>query len=97
MRIPFNTHTIYVTLDDGKIYELKSDYKKVEVPKIQNSSKEKPVIVLHKSQFDFTKGYLLNKENPFKVDEEDAKIYHQIGFISVEELNDFIICLQKNT
>lgn len=39
MKIPFNTHTIYVTLDDDKIYELKSDYTKVEVPKIQNSSK----------------------------------------------------------
>jgi len=80
-------------LDDGKIYELKSDYTKVEVPKIQNSSKENPVMVLHKSHFDVAKGYLLNKENPFKIDEEDAKIYHQIGFISLEELNDFIICL----
>lgn len=48
-------------------------------------------MVLHKSQFDFAKGYLLNKENPFKIDEEDAKIYQQIGFISVEELNEFII------
>ncbi|MGN4788676.1 hypothetical protein [Bacillus cereus group sp. MYBK209-1] len=44
MKIPFNTHTIYVTLDDDKIYELKSDYTKVEVPKIQNSSKENPFI-----------------------------------------------------
>ncbi|MEB9429784.1 hypothetical protein P4I83_32645 [Bacillus cereus] len=91
MKIPFNTHTIYVTLDDDKIYELKSDYTKVEVSKIQNSSKENPVMVLHKSQFDFAKGYLLNKENPFKIDEEYAKIYQQIGFISVEELNEFII------
>ncbi|PGR00823.1 hypothetical protein [Bacillus cereus] len=91
MKIPFNTHTIYVILDDGKIYELMSDYTKVEVPKIQNSSKENPVVVLQKSQFDFAKGYLLNKENPFKIDEQDAKIYHKIGFISVEELNDFII------
>lgn len=91
MKIPFNTHTIYVTLDDDKIYELKSDYTKVEVSKIQNPSREKPVMVLYKSQFDCAKGYLLNKENPFKIDKEDAKIYYQIGFISVEELNDFII------
>ena len=41
MKIPFNTHTIYVTLDDDKIYELKSDYTKVEVSKIQNPSREK--------------------------------------------------------
>ncbi|MGN4788055.1 hypothetical protein [Bacillus cereus group sp. MYBK209-1] len=47
--------------------------------------------MLHKSQFDFAKGYLLNKENPFKIDKEDAKTYQQIGFISVEELNEFII------
>ena len=91
MKIPFNTHTIYVTLDDGKIYELKSDYTKVEVPKIQKSSKGKPVMVLHKSQFDSAKSYLLNKEKPFQIDEEDAKIHQQIGFISVEELNHFII------
>ncbi|UYX55908.1 hypothetical protein M3Y14_32275 (plasmid) [Bacillus thuringiensis] len=91
MKIPFNTHTIYVTLDDDKIYELKSNYTKVEVPKIQDPSREKPVMVLHKNQFDFAKGYLLNKENPFKIDKEDAKIYHQIGFISVEELNEFVI------
>ncbi|KMP71039.1 hypothetical protein TU62_29620 [Bacillus cereus] len=48
MKIPFNTHTIYITLDNGKIYELNSDYTKGEVPNIQNSSKEKPVMVLHK-------------------------------------------------
>ncbi|MEM5680292.1 hypothetical protein AAHB46_12260 [Bacillus paranthracis] len=90
MKIPFNTHTIYVTLDDDKIYELKNDYTKVEVPKIQNSSKENPVMVLHKSQFDLAKGYLLNKENPFKIDEEDAKTYQQIGFISIEEFTNFL-------
>lgn len=90
MKIPFNTHTIYVTLDDSKIYELKSDYTKIEVPKIQKSSEENPVMVLHKIQFDFAKGYLLSKENLFKIEEEDAKKFHQIGYISIEELNDFI-------
>lgn len=47
-------------------------------------------MVLHKSQFDLAKGYLLNKENPFKIDEEDAKTYQQIGFISVEEFTNFL-------
>ncbi|MGR6017738.1 hypothetical protein ACT7CM_27190 [Bacillus paranthracis] len=89
MKIPFNTHTIYVTLDDDKIYELKSDYTKVEVSKIQNSSKENPVMVLHKSQFDFAKGYLLNKENPFKIDEEDAKTYHVINDCKIPNNNGF--------
>lgn len=31
MKIPFDTHTIYIMLDDEKIYELKSDFTKVEV------------------------------------------------------------------
>ena len=90
MEIPFNTHTIYVTMDD-KNYELKGDYTKVEVSKIPSPSKENhPIMLLCKDQFDLAKGFLLNKENPFKMNKDDAKIYHQIGFITSEELNEFI-------
>ncbi|MDP4084749.1 MAG: hypothetical protein Q8934_09065 [Bacillota bacterium] len=91
MKLPFNTHTIYVTFDNDKIYELKSDYTKIGVQKIECSSKENPVMVLHKNQFDYAKDYLLNKENPFKIDEETARIYNQIGFLTNEELNNYII------
>lgn len=90
MKIPFSTHTIYVTLDTENIYELKSDYTKVEVAQIKNPSKENPVMFLHKKQFDDAKNYLLNKENPFKIEQETAKIYNKIGFLSDEELNNFI-------
>lgn len=91
MKIPFNSHSIYVTWDNDKMYELKSDYTKVEVTEIQKPSKENPIMVLQKRQFDAAKDYLLNKENPFKMDEKTARIYNQIGFISNEELNTFLI------
>jgi len=86
MKIPFETHTIYITLDDAKIYELKSDFTKVEVQKMKYSSKDNPVMGLHKKQFDLAKAWLLNNENPFKMDVETAVIYNRIGFISNEEL-----------
>ncbi|WP_066415217.1 hypothetical protein [Sutcliffiella cohnii] len=90
-QLPFNTHTIYFTLDDEKIFELKSDYTKVAVSAIKSPSKENPIMVLHKNQFDYAKVYLLDKRNPFKIDEETAKVFNHIGFISDEELTDFII------
>ncbi|MBX8946001.1 hypothetical protein [Lysinibacillus sp. K60] len=90
MKIPFETHTIYITLDDAKIYELKSDFTKVEVKEMKYPSRENPIMGLHKKQFDFAKGWLLDKNNPFKMDVETAVIYNRIGFISNGEFNDFI-------
>lgn len=90
MKIPFETHTIYITLDDAKIYELKSDFTKVEVQEMKNPSKDNPIVGLHKKQFDFAKECLLNNKNPLKMDVETAEIYNRIGFISNEEFNDFI-------
>ncbi|MEK5071680.1 hypothetical protein [Sporosarcina sp. FSL K6-1508] len=91
MKIPFNTHTIYVTLDDDKFYELKSDYTKIEVPEFKIPSPENQIVLIHKKQFDSVKANLLDKENPFKLDLETANIYYQIGFLSDSEFKDFIV------
>lgn len=43
IELPFETHTIYVTIDDEKVYVLKNDFTKVEVPRIEVASKENPI------------------------------------------------------
>lgn len=89
MKIPFDSHTIYVT-SKNKLYELKSDFSKIEVPEIKKPSKESPILVIQKDQFEQAKEYLLSKNNPFKMDQETAKEYYKIGFLSKEELYTFI-------
>lgn len=87
--LPFETHTIYITLDDKKIYKLNEDFSKEEVKEIPMQTRENPYMVIHKSQFDMAKNHLLNKENP-KISIEKAKLYNKIGFLSDKELSSFI-------
>lgn len=87
---PFKTHTIYITLDDKKNYKLNEDFSKEEVEEMPLPSREKPIMVLHKLQFDFAKNALLNKEGLFKMSTETAKIYNKMGFLSDLELSNFI-------
>ncbi|ALP91865.1 hypothetical protein ATN24_13965 [Clostridium butyricum] len=88
--LPFETHSIYITLDDKKIYKLNEDFSKEEVKEVPHPSKENPNIVMHKLQFDFAKDFLLNKENPLKMSVKTARLYNKIGFISDLELAKFI-------
>ncbi|UYZ39041.1 hypothetical protein OD350_28635 (plasmid) [Clostridium beijerinckii] len=88
--LPFGTHTIYITLDDDKIYKLNEDLSREEVQDIPQASRENPIVVMHKAQFDYAKGNKLNKFSDFKMSEEMAKIYNKIGFISDLELVKFL-------
>ncbi|MGM1023184.1 MAG: hypothetical protein ACQEXV_22360 [Bacillota bacterium] len=91
--LPFNinTHSVYVTLDDEKIYMITGeDFLKVEVGKIPMSSRSRPpVIVLHKSQFDIGKGYLLDIKNPYCMNLKMAEFYNIIGFLSDNEFQKY--------
>ncbi|WP_044648385.1 hypothetical protein [Paenibacillus terrae] len=84
--LTFNTHTVYVTLDDEKFYKLnKHDLSREEVEKIPVPSKENPIMVMHKSQFDLAKGYLMDMRKPIKINLGTAEIYNQIGFLTDDE------------
>lgn len=96
MNIPFHTHRIFITLDDEKIYELKTNYSKIEISKSESEAlaevdNSRPVMILHKKIFDFNKSYFLDKSNPHKMDKEAATIYNKLGFINDKELTDFIM------
>ncbi|MDY3375055.1 MAG: hypothetical protein SOX50_17470 [Terrisporobacter othiniensis] len=91
----FNTHKIYVTFGD-KIYKLnRKDLSKEEVSELPTPSKENNVMILHKSQFDMAKGYLLDIQNPFRINIETARLYNKIGFLSNDELKDYQDKLEK--
>jgi hypothetical protein len=47
------------------------------------------ILILHTLQFDHAKAFLLNADNPFRIDVDTAELYHQIGFINSEELVKF--------
>ncbi|GAB6552856.1 hypothetical protein bcgnr5378_06090 [Bacillus cereus] len=87
--IPFSTRAIYATLEGKQLYRVYRDFSRVEVTNNSINLNE-PYLLLHKQQFDFSKGFLLNKDNPFKLSEQAAKIYYQIGFISEQELQEFL-------
>ncbi|GKS12929.1 hypothetical protein YDYSY3_39290 [Paenibacillus chitinolyticus] len=94
----FNTHTIYVTLDDNKFYKLnKQDLSRELVDDVPSPSKADPIIVLHKIQFDSAKGYLLAVDNPFRIDVETAEVYNKIGFLTDEEVLDYKRANEENT
>lgn len=85
----FNTHEVYVVMDE-KIYKLNSkDLSKEEVPEFPKGTRIKPIMSLQKAQFDIAKGFMFNIQNHFRISEADAEIYNQIGFISDEELKDY--------
>jgi len=86
----FNTHSIYITLDDDKIYQLnKRDLAKELVSEIPQPSKENPIMVIHKSQFDMAKSYLMDINNPFRISVDTARDYRDIGFLSEQEFRDY--------
>ena len=91
----FNTHTIFITIGD-KYYKLnRKDLKREEVSELPMSSKNNPIMVLHKVQFDMAKGYLLNIQNPFRISLDTAEIYNQIGFLTDEEFEAYKEKLEK--
>lgn len=97
MLLPFETHNIYITLDDDKFYQLNSDYTKTEINiseiitgTLLLKSSNHPFMVIHKQQFQYGKFHLMSKENPMRISNETAEIYHKIGFLSKEELETYI-------
>ncbi|WP_249869127.1 hypothetical protein [Oceanobacillus saliphilus] len=87
MKIPFEKYTIYVTFDDDKIYELKEDFSKELVSEMNMSTPTNPTLVLHKQQLDVAKTFY--KENSVNLDNETWNNYYKIGFITLQELNEF--------
>lgn len=89
MELPFNSHAIYITLDDDELYEVKSDFSKIKVDDIL-VNQSKPSILLHKAQFEAAKGFLLDIENPFRLKNDDAKLFNKLGFLSDSDFNNYI-------
>ncbi|MPM99167.1 hypothetical protein SDC9_146358 [bioreactor metagenome] len=86
----FSTHTIYVTLDDGNAYKLNpKDLSREMIDQIPNNTKESPIMVLHKKQFDMAKDYLMNIDSPFRILVDEAEDYKDIGFISEKEFIEY--------
>lgn len=97
MVLPFDTHEIYISIDRfdeeggyADYYKLKSDFTKISVEKIPMTTRDKPLIVLDESQFLSAKSFLMNKQNPFQMSKDEAIIYYKIGFITKDELDNFI-------
>ncbi|MGI2295597.1 hypothetical protein [Paenibacillus sp. GXUN7292] len=94
--LSFNTHTVYVTLDDG-IYKInRDDLSRESVQHLPEPSKEKPIIVLHKSQFDMAKSYLMSIDNPLRMDLESAELYRIIGFLNNEEYESYKVAVESH-
>lgn len=92
----FNTHTIYVIINT-KIYKLsRIDLSKEEVSELPKPSKENPIMVLNKAQFDIAKDYLLDIQNPFRISLGTAELYNQIGFLSDSEFKDYMKKIVKS-
>jgi len=94
MVLPFDTHEIYISIDRfdeeggyADYYKLKSDFTKISVEKIPMTT---TLIVLNESQFLSAKSFLMNKQNPFQMSKDEAIIYYKIGFITKDELDNFI-------
>lgn len=80
----FNTHSIYITLDDDKIYKLnKDDLSRELVDRIPPLNKDNPVMVIHKKQFDYAKGYLMDGDNPFRISVDTARDYRDIVLFQI--------------
>lgn len=97
MLFPFKTHRIYITLDDEKMYQLHADFSKFEVnpeeiitEEALSNSRNQPFVVIHKEQFDHGKSILMNKKNPNRISKETAEIYCRIGFLTKEEVQNYI-------
>ena len=87
MKIPFNKYKIYFTFDDDKIYELKEGFSKALVSEIKTSTPKNPTLMLHKQQLDYAKTFYI--ENSFRFNKETWNNYYKIGFITLQELNEF--------
>ena len=100
MGLPFQTHRIYITLEDNTFYELHSDYSKTVVDwkeiekEILNQYETThilpPFFVMHKSQFGYVKACAMSKSNPNRMSEETAEIYYKMGFITKEEFENYL-------
>ncbi|MEK3956082.1 MULTISPECIES: hypothetical protein [unclassified Psychrobacillus] len=97
MKMPFETHKILITLDDHKIYKLHADFSKTELNNEEvlteeslMKSRKMPFILMHKSQFDYGKTTLMNRDNPQRMCKETAMLYYRIGFIGKEELEEYL-------
>ena len=87
--LPFETHTIYLTLDDDKIYRLNADFSRVVVESISVPSRTNSILVMHKKQLDINKRLLFDTKNLMRMSLEDAITYNMIGFVSDDELTEF--------
>ena len=88
-QLPFETHSIYVTLDDDKTYKVNSDFSKKEITEIPANSLYS---MMHKLQFDACKNYLMDVSLPeqLRMTTDKAVLYNQLGFISDHELVTYV-------
>jgi len=93
----FKNYSVFIT-EGSKCYRLLEDGTKVKVLKsnmIDTLKFYKPYKLLHKSQFDFVKPFLLDKHNPVSLTEEQLSFYHRIQFITEQEYNDYLNYLKQ--
>ena len=92
MQNPFETHKVYITLNNDKMYQLFPDFTKKEVDKkeVLNkadvNSRSKPFMVIHNEQINCGKSYLLDKNKSTRNGAETALEYCKIGFLTKEEI-----------
>ncbi len=88
-QLPFETHSIYVTLDDNITYKVNRDFSKTEFNEIPAKS---IYCIMHKLQFDACKNKLMDVSLPeqLRLTTNKAVLYNQLGFITDHELFTYI-------
>lgn len=87
-QLPFNTHTIYLSLE-GQYYILHQDHTKEKVEKIRKHSPKHPSVLLDQQEFLKVKDRLIDPNNTHRISKETAAFYHQIGFLSDKEMQSY--------
>jgi len=91
--MPDRERNIYIS-DGGKVYQLHKDYSQEEIDseEFEAIKKRHPnsTIVFNKDAFLQEKAILLNKNHPFSIRDEAAFAYYKMGFITKDELDEYV-------
>jgi len=91
--MPDRERNIYIS-DGGKVYRLHTDYSQEEIDEKEFEAIQQrnpnSIVVFDKDRFLQEKDILLNKNHPFSIREEAAFAYFKMGFITKEELDEYV-------
>jgi hypothetical protein len=95
----FKENSVFIT-DGRHCYQVYEDGTRNLILKrkmLQTLRFYKPYKLIHKTQFDFVKPFLLDKHNPVNMTQEQLDFYCLIGFISTSEYNDYLHYLCRSS